>query len=146
MLPYGVPFESLSFGHLPLQTLFDFKFSYEIDLFFSRAIFYIDGWMGWDGWDGWSVNFFFFLARILKSTWYFFITVSGSLTEAFHIFWNILRNKTGMFFLNKFRQNQKSLFSRIFFKNFSNFSKTTQYLFLIDSGPLRRVMKTFFGK
>ena len=31
-------------------------------------------------------------------------------------------------------------------KNFSNFSKATQYFFLIILGPLRRLIKTYFDK
>ena len=67
MLPYGVPFESLSFLYSTPTHFFDFKFLMENRPFFRPRFFILtdgmDGWMdGWDGmgWmDGWSVHFFF---------------------------------------------------------------------------------------
>ena len=50
------------------------------------------------------------------------------------------------FFFKKFRQNRGFVFFAIFFKNFSNFSKTTLYFSFIVFGPLRRDFKTSFKK
>merc|ERR1712198_668532 len=63
-----------------------------------------------------------------------------------HIFWNILRKNRNILFFKIFRQNHRSLFFRKFFQGFLNFSKATQYIFLIVFGPLRRVIKTSFEK
>jgi len=64
-----------------------------------------------------------------------------------HVFWNIRRKKIGMFFFSKnFAKIKNPLFFENFFKNFSNFSKTTKYFFLIIFGPLRRHIKTYFKK
>jgi len=64
-----------------------------------------------------------------------------------HVFWNIRRKKIGMFFFSKnFAKIKNPFFFENFFKNLSNFSKTTQYFFLIIFGPLRRHIKTSFKK
>ena len=64
-----------------------------------------------------------------------------------HVFWNILRKKIGMFFFSKnFVKIKNPLFREKFIKLFSNFSKTTQYFFLVVFGPLTRVIKTCFEK
>ena len=64
-----------------------------------------------------------------------------------HVFWNIRRKKIGMFFISKnFAKIKNPLFFENFFKNFSNFSKTTYYFFLIIFVPLRRHIKTSFKK
>ena len=63
-----------------------------------------------------------------------------------HIFWNIRRKKSECPFFKIFRQIKNHLFLENFYKDFSNFSKTTQYIFLIVFGPLRRVIKTSFVK
>ena len=55
------------------------------------------------------------------------------------------KNRNVIFF-KKFRQNQRSFFSRKFLQEISNFSKITQYFQFIVFGPLRRVFKTSFGK
>ena len=48
-----------------------------------------------------------------------------------------------MFFFSKyFAKIKKYLFPKKISKGFSNFSKTTQYFFLVVFGPLRRAMKT----
>ena len=53
MLPYGVPFDSLSFLYLTLGHFFDFKNLMGLSRFLTPPIFYIDGWMdGMDGMDG----------------------------------------------------------------------------------------------
>ena len=66
MLPYGVPFESLSFLYSPPTHFFDFKFLMENRPFFRPRFFILtdgtdgmDG-MGWDGmgWDGRATFFF----------------------------------------------------------------------------------------
>ena len=74
MLPYGVPFDSLSFLYLTLGHFFDFKILLGLSRFLGPRFFILTddgmgwmGWMGWDGWDGWSVHFFFF-AHFLKTT------------------------------------------------------------------------------
>ena len=52
-----------------------------------------------------------------------------------------------MFFFSKnFAKIKNPLFRENFFKLFSNFSKTTQYFFLVVFGPLTRVIKTCFKK
>ena len=52
-----------------------------------------------------------------------------------------------MFFFSKyFAKINNHLFFENFYKDFSNFSKTTQYIFLIVFGPLRRVIKKSFDK
>ena len=89
-------------------------------------------------WDGRSVNFFF---NISITTWYFFKTVLSPLYRGFSRLLEYSQKKIGIFlFFKKFCLNQKSLFSR------KNFSKTTQYFFLIVFGPYRRVMKTSLEK
>ena len=73
MLPYGVPFDSLSFLYPPSGHFFDFKNVLGLSRFLALRFFILtEGWMGW---MGWSVNFFFF-AHILKTTTYFFLIVS----------------------------------------------------------------------
>ena len=55
--------------------------------------------------------------------------------------------KIGMFFFSKnFAKIKNPFFFENFFKNLSNFSKTTQYFFLIIFGPLRRHIKTSLKK
>ena len=64
-----------------------------------------------------------------------------------HVFWNILRKKIGMFFFSKnFVKIKNPLFREKIFKLFSNFSKTTQYFFLLVFGPHTRVRSTYFRK
>ena len=64
-----------------------------------------------------------------------------------HVFWNIRNKKIGMFFFSKnFAKIKNPLFFENFFKNFSSFSKTTKYFFLIIFGTLRRHNKTSFKK
>ena len=103
--------------------------------------------MGWDGMDGmgWSVHFFSPISRKLLHNFSLLfqfpkIYVSAHLVE-------YLQKKIGMFFFSKyFAKINNHLFLENFFKDFSNFSKTTQYIFLVVFGPLRRVLKTSFGK
>ena len=62
-----------------------------------------------------------------------------------HVFWNIRRKKIGMFYFSKnFAKIQNPLFFEFFFNNFSNFSKITEYFFLISFGPLRKLINTSF--
>ena len=64
-----------------------------------------------------------------------------------HDFWNIRRKKIEMLFFSKnFAKIKNPLFFENFFKNFSNFSKITQYFFLIIFGPLQRHIKTSLKK
>ena len=61
MLPYGVPFDSLSFLYLTSGHFFDFEITLLPWPFLNPQIFYIDGrmdGMGWDGMDGRSTFFF----------------------------------------------------------------------------------------
>ena len=52
-----------------------------------------------------------------------------------------------MFFFSKyFAKINNHLFLENFDKDFSNFSKTSQYIFLIVFGPLRRLFKTSSAK
>ena len=52
MLPYGVPFDSLSFLYLTLGHFFDFKNLLGLSIFLVYKIFYRDGRMV-DGGGGW---------------------------------------------------------------------------------------------
>ena len=78
MLPYGVPFESLSFLYPPPNSFFLLQIPYGESAFFLPAIFYIDGWDGWDEWDGmgwmgwggmgwWTVGPLFFCCPYLEN-------------------------------------------------------------------------------
>ena len=145
MLPMGSHLSLFLFYILPPTHFFWFQFTPEYLPFLTPAIFYIDGWM--DGWmDGWSINFFFF-DHILETTQYFFSILSVPLNicfcTSFDIFW---KKKTECFFFQKISPKSRFRFFRIFFFNFSNFSKTTQYFFPIAFGPLRRDFKTSFKK
>merc|ERR1712035_151583 len=99
--------------------------------------------LGKEGWDGRST---FFFDHILETTQYFFSILLVPLNICFCTSFEILKKKSECFFFKKFRQNRVFIFFAIFFKNFSNFSKTTQYFFLIVFAPLRRVFKIFSEK
>ena len=80
--------------------------------------------MGW--WTGRST---FFLFQMSKTTWYFFISVLGPLYRGFC---------TSL--------NQKSLYLRNFFQEFLKFLENYSIFFVIAFSPLRRVLRTSFGK
>ena len=55
------------------------------------------------------------------------------------------KKKIGMFFFLKyFAKINNRLFLENFYKDFSNFSKTTQYIFLIVFDPLRECKDNFW--
>ena len=91
--------------------------------------------------DGGRVGPFFFFAHILKTIWYFFLIVSGSLKRWFSTYFGIFseKKKRNVIFFKKNRRNQTSLFHEKFYTYFSNFSKTTQYFLLTVFVSIRRV-------
>ena len=120
MLPYGVPFESLSLLYLTLRNFFWLSI-------YSRylQIFDIDGWKEGCMVDG-SVLFFFF-AHILKTIWYFFLIVSGSLKRWFSTYFGIFsEKKSKCYFFQKISPKSNIPFSRkvlqVFLKFFKNYS------------------------
>ena len=85
--------------------------------------------------------------NISKTTQYFFLIVSGPHKR-------VLRTFPGTFRIGKIGKFSTQKSPNVFFflkkkaqKNllFRNISKTTQYFFLIVSGPHRRVLRTFSG-
>ena len=71
MLPYGVPFDSLSFLYLTSGHFFDFKNLLGLSLFLALRFFILtddgmDGWMGWM--DGWMDGMVIIGHRCSKST------------------------------------------------------------------------------
>ena len=96
---------------------------------------------------GWMVGQLFFFGPYLENYFILFHNCFRSfLMMFFHIIWNILKKKIGMFSFSKnFAKIKIPLFRENFCQNFSNFSKTTQYFFFIVFGPLSRGFKTCFG-
>ena len=99
MLPYGVPFDSLSFLYLTSGHSFDFKNLVGLSRFLTPPIFYIDGWM--DGWDG-MVGPLFFFGPYLENYFIIFLNFFSSLKYMFlHFFLEYSQKKIGMFFFSK---------------------------------------------
>ena len=91
--------------------------------FFFARNFYIDGWGGMDGMvvDGRST---IFLAHILKTTCYFFLTVSGPLDRGFSKSFAIFSEKNrNVLFSKKICQNKKNPFFFLIFISFSQISR-----------------------
>ena len=82
--------------------------------------------------------------NISKTTQYFFLIVSGPHRR-------LLKTYLGSFWIGKIGNFSTQKSPNIFFEKaeknmlFRNISKTTQYIFLIVSGPHRRVLKTSSG-
>ena len=147
MLPYGVPFDSLSFLYLTPTHFFDLKFPIGNRPFFRPRFFILtDGWM--DGWwmgdgrmDGQANSEkIMYFQHFSKTIRYYFLVVSLPLRRVFKTFSKkkkkIKKFRTTFFFSDFFH----------FFSKKVNFSKTIRYFFLVVSLPLRRVFKTFSEK
>ena len=125
MLPYGVPFDSLSFLYLTSGHFFDFKNLLGLSRFLALRFFILtEGWDGVDGMDGMGgmdgmdgmVGQLFFFCPYLENYYIFFLNCFSSLKYMFlHIFWNIRRKKSECsFFQNISPKSTTTFFSKIF--------------------------------
>ena len=141
MLPYGVPFDSLSFLYLTSGHFFDFKNLQGLSRFLALRFFILtEGWDGVDGVDGVDgmVGQLFFFCPYLENYYIFFLNCFSSLKYMFlHIFWNIRRKKIGIFFFSKyFAKIIDHFFFENFFKDFSISRKLLDIFFSLFLVPL----------
>ena len=135
-IPYGVPFDSLSFLYLTPNTLF------LISIYPSfLAIFDPRDFLYWRM-DGWVDQLFFFGSYLGNYSILFLNCFSYLKYMFFHFFWHILKKKIGIIFFSKnFAKIEVSFFSQFFFFISQISRKLLKIFFPLFLVPLEEVLR-----